>query len=47
MKAQTLINLLEIALLIALIAALVMVLWNSGHLPALPATVSWNGNIAY
>ena len=47
MKSQTLINLVKVALLIAVIAALLIVLWNLGHLPALPATVSWNGNIAY
>ena len=47
MKSQTLINLMKVALLIAVIAALVVVLWNLGHLPALPATVSWNGNITY
>jgi hypothetical protein len=47
MKTQTFINLLKVAFILAVIAALVVVLWNSGHLPTLPATVSWNGDIAY
>ncbi len=47
MKSQTLNNLVKIVLLITVIAALVVVLWNSAHFPILPYTVSWNGNISY
>ena len=47
MKSQTCNNLLNVALLIAVIAALVVVLWASAHAPALLATVSWNGDISY
>ena len=43
MKSQTLINGLELALLIAVIAAVVVAIWNSVHVPVLLATVSWNG----
>jgi len=42
-KSQTLINGLELALLIAVIAAVVVAIWNSVHVPVLLATVSWNG----
>lgn len=47
MKSQTLINLLKIALVLAVIAALLVVLWTSAHAPILLATVSWNGTISY
>ena len=47
MKSQTLINLLKVALLIAVIAALLVVLWTTAHVPVLLATVSWNGTISY
>jgi hypothetical protein len=43
MKSQTLINILELILLIAVLAAVVVVLWNSVPLPAELTTVSWNG----
>ena len=43
MKSQTSNNLLNVALLIAVIAVLVVVLWASAQAPALLATVSWNG----
>ena len=46
-KSQTFINLLKTALVLAVIAALLMVLWTSAHAPVLPATVSWNGTINY
>ncbi len=43
MKSQTLIYILEIALLIVVIGAVIVTLWNSVPVPALLATVSWNG----
>ena len=43
MKTQTLIYILEIALLSGVIAALIITLWNSVPVPTLLATVSWNG----
>jgi hypothetical protein len=43
MKSQTLINTLQLILLIAMIAAVVIVLWNSVPVPAVLTTVSWNG----
>lgn len=43
MKSQTLINTLKLVLLLAVIAAVVVVLWNSFSVPAVLTTVSWNG----
>jgi len=43
MKSQTLINILEIDLLIAVIAAVVIALWMSVPIQTFLATVSWNG----
>ena len=43
MNSQTLINSLEITLLIAVIAALVLALWMSVPFHTVLATVSWNG----
>ena len=43
MKSQAIINILEIVLLIAVIAAVVVAIWNSVYFPAVLATVSWNG----
>ena len=43
MKTQTLINILKVALLIAVIAAVAIALWNLVPISALLATVSWNG----
>lgn len=43
MKTKTLINLMKVALVIALLAAAGIALWNAVYLPVLLATVSWNG----
>jgi len=42
-KSKTLINILEVVLLIAVIVAVIVTLWNSVQVPVLLATVSWNG----
>jgi hypothetical protein len=43
MKSQTLINILGIALFVAVLGAFVIALWMSIPIPILLATVSWNG----
>jgi hypothetical protein len=42
-KSQTLINLMKVTFLLAVIAAVIVALWNSIPVTLLLATVSWNG----
>jgi hypothetical protein len=43
MNSETLINILQMALLFAVIATVVITLWHLDPVPTFLTTVSWNG----